>query len=126
MPAETDYFKLIHAPSGIVVATHVRHARGFIAQGVGLLGRRDLRSGEGLWLEGSGYVHTLGMRFTLDILFLDKNLEAVGWDSQVSPNRLMIGYKGAKSAIEMAAGALDRVPALAARDLWLLQPSRGV
>ena len=36
-----------------------------------MLGRRTLPMGDGLWLPGVASVHTFGVRFPLDLLFLD-------------------------------------------------------
>lgn len=118
---EPDLYELIHAPSRVVVARRIVRARGFFAQGMGLLARRNMEPDEGLWLEGVGCIHTLGMRISLDILFLDQRFGTLGWISHVPPNRPFQGCKGARSTIELAAGTLDPLRNLAIGDTWLLQ-----
>ena len=44
----------------------------------GLLGRASLPAGEGLLLRPAGSVHTFFMRFPIDVVFLDRELEVVG------------------------------------------------
>ena len=39
----------------------------------GLLGKSRLDSGEGLWIVPSQGIHTVGMAFSIDVLFLDGN-----------------------------------------------------
>src|ERR1700745_1453530 len=39
----------------------------------GLIGRLKLRSDEGLWVEPSRGVHTLGLLFPLDLIYLDEH-----------------------------------------------------
>lgn len=122
--APREVFELVHVPTGTVIAREIVHPRGFVAQGIGLLGRHGLASGEGLWLDNTGWVHTLCMRFPLDLLFLDPSSNTVGWDLSVPPNRVLAGRRGAKSTIELAAGTLDQVHGLANGDSWLLRPAR--
>src|SRR5271154_3487685 len=43
----------------------------------GLLGRIKLRSDEGLWVVPSRGVHTLGLLFHLDLLYLDNQLRVI-------------------------------------------------
>ena len=38
----------------------------------GLLGRRELPSGEGIWLKPASSVHMAFMRFAIDAVFLDR------------------------------------------------------
>lgn len=40
---------------------------------IGLLKHDRLESGEGLWITPCEGVHTIGMNFPIDVLFLDKN-----------------------------------------------------
>lgn len=52
--------------------------RGFIAQnawtrGMGLLGRKSLPSGEGLFLAPGAQIHMFGMKFPLDVIFLTRD-----------------------------------------------------
>src|ERR1700690_3216181 len=39
----------------------------------GLLGRSGLRDGEGLWIVPCESVHTIGMQFAIDLVYLDRN-----------------------------------------------------
>jgi uncharacterized protein len=45
---------------------------------LGLLGRESLLPGQGMWLPKSGAVHTFGMKFPIDVVFLDSNRFIVG------------------------------------------------
>jgi uncharacterized membrane protein (UPF0127 family) len=50
----------------------VREARGFGARLVGLAGLTALPAGLGLLLRATRSAHTLGMRFSLDLVWLDR------------------------------------------------------
>ena len=50
---------------------HVRIAGGFLQRARGLLLRPPLAENEALLLPGCASVHTFGMRYTIDVVFLD-------------------------------------------------------
>src|SRR6516165_9881454 len=54
----------------------------------GLLGREGLSRGEGLWIVPCEAVHTFGMRFPIDLVFLDRANRIVKIRSDVGPWRL--------------------------------------
>jgi uncharacterized membrane protein (UPF0127 family) len=43
----------------------------------GLIGRLRLRSDEGIWVFPSKAIHTLGVLFPVDLIYLDKNLKVI-------------------------------------------------
>lgn len=69
----------------------------------GLLGRAGLEPTEGLLIKPTSAIHTCFMRFPIDALFLDRNLNVVGIESDLRPWRFA-GRRGAKVVIELAAG----------------------
>ncbi len=73
----------------------------------GLLGRDGLEAGRLLLLERCGAVHTVGMRFPIDVLFLDRDWRVVGLRRALSPGRLAWGGWRAVRTLEAAAGWLD-------------------
>ena len=86
-----------------VVVKRCDVADGFFSRFRGLLGRRGLQSGEGLLLSPSSSVHTMFMRFPIDVVFLDRGLKVVGISADVRPWRLA-SRKGARHVLELAAG----------------------
>ena len=108
---------------GVVVATRVRQARSFVARLVGLLNRSTLDWNEGLLLTPGGAVHTLGMRFSIDVLFLDANLHVRGIANRVPPRRLRWAPRGTASVLELACGRGDSI-GLREGDVMAVQPNR--
>lgn len=92
---------------GKVVIPVVKRADGFWARALGLMGRRDLPAGHGLWLEPCNAIHTGFMRFPLDVVYLDGQHRVVRVALNVRPWRMSFGGRGASSAIEVQAGWLD-------------------
>ena len=101
----TESYRLVHLPSGKVVAT-VQRADGFWAKGWGVLGWRDLLPGQGLWLPDVASVHTAFVRFPLDLLFLDREFRAVKFAPRTPPWRWLVRAPGACHVLELGAGTL--------------------
>ena len=88
---------------GRVVLERCAVADGFLTRLRGLLGRRGLEAGEGLLLSPSSSVHTVFMRFPIDVVFLDRGLRVLGVVPNLRPWRLA-GRRGARHVLELAAG----------------------
>ncbi len=73
----------------------------------GLLGKRDLRSDEGVLLRPAGSVHTFFMRFPIDIVFLDRDGRVLRIAESVTPWRTAAA-RGAKAVLELRAGECAR------------------
>jgi uncharacterized membrane protein (UPF0127 family) len=74
----------------------------------GLLGRRNLPQGEGMLFPRTGSVHTMFMRFPIDVVFLDGELTVLSVKPGVPPWKA-VKQKGAKWTLELAAGEAARV-----------------
>ena len=82
-----DYVCVYNKTRERFVATHARVADGYFSRLVGLLGttRRWARPGNGLWIVPSHGVHTIGMLYALDLIFLDRHLVVVEVEEHVRP-----------------------------------------
>ncbi|MEC5409509.1 DUF192 domain-containing protein [Paraburkholderia sp. MPAMCS5] len=85
----------------------------------GLLGRDSLSSGEAMLLERCGSVHTFGMRFDIDVLFLDGHQRVVAIHHEVKKRRLLFNMR-ATQTLEMPAGA-TRKHGLAVGDSFVFE-----
>lgn len=74
---------------------------------VGLLGRSTLNAGEGIWIQPSSGVHTFGMRFTIDVVGLDREMRIVKLWPQVKPHRATSVSIKISSVLELAAGEIE-------------------
>jgi len=85
------------------VATHARVADGYVTRLVGLLGKTShwARPGRGLWIVPSHGVHTIGMLFALDLIFLDRNNVVVHVEEHVRPFRISKVSLKANSVLEL-------------------------
>jgi uncharacterized membrane protein (UPF0127 family) len=83
--------------TGADIATTVEEHR------MGLLGRESLPPGQGLWIAPCESIHTLGMRFPIDAIFLDRNYKVLKINENV-PDGQTVSCPQAHSVLELPAG----------------------
>lgn len=97
--------RVVNQSKSTVVAEDVRVADGIWSRFWGLMGRKSLPQGSGLLLKPSNSIHTLFMRFPIDVVFLDRSLRVVKVVPEMKPYRAAMAFRGAHSALELNAGA---------------------
>jgi uncharacterized membrane protein (UPF0127 family) len=75
---------------------------------VGLLGRKELPEGQGLWIRPCKSIHTFFMRFPIDVAYLAPDGTVVKTCSRLRPFRLSMGGRQAHSVLELPPGFLAR------------------
>jgi uncharacterized protein len=73
----------------------------------GLLGREMLSAGQGLWIVPCEAVHTVGMQFPIDLVYLDRDRRVEKVRNDVPPWRLSVCFS-AHSVLELASGSIRR------------------
>jgi uncharacterized membrane protein (UPF0127 family) len=73
----------------------------------GLLKHTELKQGEGLWIAPCESVHSFFMKFTIDVLYLDRGKKVRGLRPQMKPWR-MSACLPAHSVLELPAGTIER------------------
>ncbi len=101
--------RLKEAETGRVVLKKVTAARSLWQRSVGLLGRSGLEESEALWLEPCSGIHTLGMRFSVDALFLSREGRVLRVAAHVPPWRMLMPVLRCRAVVEMPAGAAGRL-----------------
>lgn len=71
----------------------------------GLLGRADYEGA--MLLPRTRSIHTIGMRFAMDVAFLDRDLVVLAI-VRASPWRLTLPRRGGRSVLEAKAGSFER------------------
>jgi protein-S-isoprenylcysteine O-methyltransferase Ste14/uncharacterized membrane protein (UPF0127 family) len=94
---------------GEVLADRLRPAHTHWTRLRGLLGTTRLAPGEGLWIKPSNQVHMFGMRYAIDVVFLDDAGRVLRLVRSLAPNRISPRVARATSVLELPAGTLDRV-----------------
>jgi uncharacterized membrane protein (UPF0127 family) len=92
------------------VATETTVADDYFRRLIGLLGKTKswAKLGRGLWIIPSRGVHTIGMLFPIDVLFLDKNKEVIHIEEHMRPFRISKVSLKATSVLELPAHAIYR------------------
>ena len=89
--------------STITLFTEVWLAKNYWQRLRGLLGRPKLSDNQGLMLQPCNQVHTLGMRYAIDTIFLDEQGVIVNLNHSLKPLRQARG-RGARYTLEVASG----------------------
>jgi len=105
---EYDSEMIFHTSETTVFTISVARAVSLPQRMRGLLGRPPPPKNCALHIERCGSVHTIGMRYPIDLVFLDQKRCITRIVPNVPPNRLFIfGGWRAKSVLEFASGGFS-------------------
>jgi uncharacterized membrane protein (UPF0127 family) len=92
----------------MILASEVEVAETSWGRMKGLLGRKtdEFTFGKGLWIAPSQGVHTFGMSFPIDVVYLNAQHQVVHLYHSLAPNRIAALKLTARSVIELPAGVL--------------------
>ncbi len=79
-----------------VANTHWSRLRGLLG-----LSLSDFRNGYGLWIVPCRGVHTLGMGFPIDVVYLDRDMTVIDIENNLRPWRLAPVRMRAESVLEL-------------------------
>ena len=95
------------------LAESVEHASSLWGRFMGLMGRRSLAAGHGLWLSGTNGIHMFFMRFPIDAVFLGKagadgSRPVLAAKRNVRPWTGMVPLvRGADGVLELPVGSIE-------------------
>lgn len=95
-----------------IVAEKVSIADNFYTRFLGLMGQKQLPDKYALLLSPCSSIHMMFMRFAIDVIYVDKDLNVVKVTKNIKPWRLDMGHRKAKYTIELPAGTIDFEPVL--------------
>ena len=100
--------RAVHERTGKVLAEELDVPRTIFGRGVGLMFRRELEPGRGMWInpcEG-GSITMVFMRFAIDAVFLDRDERVKKVYSRLPPWWGVVWWTwGAQSVLELPAGS---------------------
>ena len=102
--------RLVHLPTGIVVAARLQVPRTSIGRALGLMFRSRLLPGEGMWIAPCSGIHMFFMRFAIDAVFVDRQHRVVRVCAGLRPWRMVPWVRHAHGVLELPAGAAGAVP----------------
>lgn len=96
-------FKILNRTRGTVLATEADVADTSRKRNVGLLKHKSLPAGQGLWIVPCEGIHTFGMKFAIDVVFLDRKKKVLKVRSDMGRRRISLCLL-AHSVLELPAG----------------------
>ena len=100
---------LRNATTEAIIATRVDRLTGFLQRAIGLLARSSVQRDEGVWISSCRAIHTIGMRDSIDVLFVDGHGCVLRICRDVRPNRFALSCRAAKAVVELGGGALGQI-----------------
>ncbi|MCS7157268.1 MAG: DUF192 domain-containing protein [Blastocatellia bacterium] len=100
--------KVWNATRGVWLASHVEVADRFVRRLVGLLGRPSLPPEHGLLITWCDSIHTIGMRFPIDVVFVDQDTRVVKTVEALKPLRVVLPIQRAVAVLELPVGTIRR------------------
>lgn len=105
-PRTREFLRISNPVRQSVLGDRIGVADTTLTRFVGLMGRGSLAPGHGLLIRPSNGVHTLWMRFSIDVLLLDREYRVLSAYRNLRPFRLTsINWK-ASSALELPSGTI--------------------
>lgn len=98
--------ELINKSKGTILAENLIVANNFKSRFIGLMGRNQFPSGEGLLLTKCNSIHMCFMKFALDIVFIDDSKKVVHLIKGIPPWKVSGIVKSAKNTIELPVGTI--------------------
>ena len=102
------YLRIVNSTKGTLLASRAEIADCFRKRLVGLLGRCALDPGCALWLFPSNAIHTIGMRFPIDVVMLSRNATVVKVCAGVRPYSVVWPNFQAQSILELPVNAIAK------------------
>ena len=101
--SKSQKLKVRNSTRGTVVAETADIANDSAKRRTGLLKHSGLGPGEGLWIVPCEAVHTFGMKFAIDVLFLSKKRKVMKIRDSMPQRRISLNLL-AHSVLELPAG----------------------
>ena len=92
----------------VIIASKVYSVRGFFQRLFGLLALKPLKESEGLLIKDCRSIHTMWMRYSIDVVFINKKGRATAVYEDLVPFRFSPYIKDACSVLELKAGSAGR------------------
>jgi uncharacterized protein len=100
--------KIVNSTQSTLLADKARRTANFLERGRGLMFADPLPEGGALVIDPCNSIHMFGMRYPLDIIFLDKESKVVFMYRGIKPWRMGRVVRGAKLAIELPEGVIEK------------------
>lgn len=101
------HVQMMNRTRGTLLGTRIGLADRIWLRARGYLARAEPRLGEGLLLVPCRSVHMMGVRFPLDVLFLDRSGKVAAAYPRLEPGARAAAERNAEYALELPAGTIE-------------------
>jgi len=100
--------QLVNGRTGTVVAREIEFAADSRSRNRGLLGRSGMAAGSVMIIAPCNAIHTFFMRFTIDVIFVDRRGRVLKLFRSVRPWRVRVALRGF-AVLELSEGSIGRL-----------------
>lgn len=101
-------YRITKNESAELVIHQLEETTTFFERAKGLLGRKDIRENQGMWIKPGNNIHTFFMKFNIDCLFVNKNMVIEKVYSNMAPYKIAGPVWKSNSVIELKAGMAEK------------------
>ena len=99
---------ILNTTKNTVIANKHTIADTFLTRMIGLLNKKTLPFDEALIISRCQSIHMLFMRFSIDVIFVDKSDHVVGLVERITPFRLSRIFFQSSYVVEVAQGIIEQ------------------
>lgn len=97
---------LVNKATGTVVSANLMTADSFFKRLKGLMFTKELPEQDALHIIPCNEIHTFFMKYSIDVLYLDKDKKIVHIDEEMEPGKIGKKIKNAISVVELPGGRI--------------------
>lgn len=90
------------------ICQNTKIAKSFSSRLKGLLGLNSFTNFDGLLLINCRQIHSIGMKFIFDAIYLDKNYKILSKYSNIAKNKILPYNINAKYVLELPSGTIEK------------------
>jgi hypothetical protein len=106
---EGIFLRLINKTSNIIISENVMVANTYFKRLKGLMFTKELSNQSALHIIPCNEIHTFNMRYSIDVLYLDKNNNILAIEEEMKPGKIGKRVNNAQSVVELPSGKVKRV-----------------
>jgi uncharacterized membrane protein (UPF0127 family) len=103
---EPETVAVLNTTRNTVLGEQIRVAGTSLSRLVGLLGKRNLEPGTGLLIAPSQAIHTVAMRFAIDVVFVDRDWRVIHLRPTMVPFRMTGIHWKSRYVLELPSGVI--------------------
>ncbi len=97
---------IINETKNTVLVKEAKFAKNFFERMLGLIPRKEISEEQALVFENCKQIHTFFMKFSIDVIYLNRDSKVIKLEESISPFRICRWVKDSKYIIEAKAGII--------------------